>query len=78
MSIACPFCGRSETIIWTWDKRAGVRTRYCHICQVKFRTVEVAVANLPDLVNDNGRVRERQPGTPISSIRLPILGRLDP
>ena len=84
MSTACPHCDSGDTIISAQDKHrlttnggATKRTRLCQSCHMQFRTVEVVATSLPNLVNDLGKIRQRRPGTPISSVRLPILGRIN-
>ena len=81
MSTACPNCNSGDTTIWSKDSgRVGqsMRTRYCQDCRTYFRTIEVTAQDLPLMVNDNGRIRQCRPGTPISSIRLLIPYSLTP
>ncbi len=79
MSTACPHCKSGDTIISAQDLRDGStkRTRFCRSCQTPFRTIEIVASSLPNLVNDNGAVRERWATHTRPSVRLEVLGRIN-
>lgn len=80
MSTACPNCDSGDTVIYVQDARDGLtkRTRFCRDCHNEFRTVEVVAASLPNLVNDDGVIRERWATHIRPAVRLPLFGGLVP